>query len=268
MISGQRRRRPAPAASASRPPRPRRSRAASRRGWSGRRRRRRVRPGLHEDRIAVVQGEPGRRADRSAVHRCLADALMGEERRQVLRVRAQVGEVHDRRLPIARGRAHMTRLLDVAHRCRASGRFVRSAVGSLWISGVSSTGQNRHLPILYGSPGRLAGMDNRAACRSAAPADVLAAIPYLLGFAPADSVVVLGLRSEEDHLPGPGRPAGPADDRRRSRHDHLRRSSPGSGSPCADRRLRRRRPAVTPAVSRRCASSCGGGGSTCRRRCV
>ena len=54
----------------------------------------RVRPGLGEDRRAVVQGQPGRRADAAAAHRRLPDALMGQERRQVLRVRAQVRQVH------------------------------------------------------------------------------------------------------------------------------------------------------------------------------
>ena len=54
----------------------------------------RLRPALREDRCAVVEREPGGVADRAAVHGGLADALMRQERRQVLRVRAQVGEVH------------------------------------------------------------------------------------------------------------------------------------------------------------------------------
>ena len=44
------------------------------------------RPALREDRGAVVEGEPGRRADAPAAHRRLADPLMGQKRGDKMRV--------------------------------------------------------------------------------------------------------------------------------------------------------------------------------------
>ena len=57
-------------------------------------RRRPGRPGLGEDRGAVVQGQAGCGAHVAARHRGLADALMGEKCRKMLGVRAQVRQIH------------------------------------------------------------------------------------------------------------------------------------------------------------------------------
>ena len=52
------------------------------------------RPGLREDRRTVVQGQPGCRRHAAATHRGLPDPLVREKCREVLRVRAQVRQIH------------------------------------------------------------------------------------------------------------------------------------------------------------------------------
>src|SRR5262245_1957233 len=161
----------------------------------------RLGPAFRKDRRAVVEGQPRCRRDRAAVHRRLADPLMGEERRQVIGVCAQVRQVHGgqvsryrRRLAVGCGGSTPE---DAAARVRSAGPWtapLRTFGGHRAVDGgVSSTAGLARVsrPLLCG--GRLAVMDV-ALPPLKSPTDVLAVVPYLLGFTPERSVVVMGMR--------------------------------------------------------------------------
>lgn len=83
----------------------------------------------------------------------------------------------------------------------------------LWTNRVSSTGADAP-PATAHAPGMNSTEPARLSVRS--PADMVAAVPYLLGFHPADSVVVVAIRGRRvvfvarGDLPAPGADPGPA----------------------------------------------------------